>query len=136
MEVVLDANVIFSSLIKESHTRHLLLSSGWTFYVPEFVRAEIRKHIGTLAAKTSLSEEEVGVLLDALFMAASVKIVPFGEFSRYLEKATAISPDPDDIHYFALALKLDCPIWSNDKRLQSQKLVRIYTTGEITKRML
>ena len=44
-----------------------------------------------------------------------ITIIPLEEFSRYLDEAEKISPDPDDIIYFALALKLKCGLWSNDK---------------------
>ncbi|PIN85274.1 MAG: hypothetical protein COV47_03030 [Candidatus Diapherotrites archaeon CG11_big_fil_rev_8_21_14_0_20_37_9] len=41
-----------------------------------------------------------------------------------------ISPDPKDVPYFALALKLRCPIWTNDKLLKKQKKVKIISTSE------
>jgi len=48
-----------------------------------------------------------------------------------LAEAKKLSPDPDDAAYFALALKLGIPIWSNDKKLTGQKQVRIYSTEEL-----
>lgn len=38
-----------------------------------------------------------------------------------------VSPDIDDVLYLALALKLNCPVWSNDRKLKNQNAVRIYT---------
>jgi len=35
-----------------------------------------------------------------------MKSIPLNDFEEYLEKAKYISPDPDDVQYFALALKL------------------------------
>lgn len=35
--------------------------------------------------------------------------------------------------YFALALKLKCPIWSNDKKLKEQNIITIYHTHELSK---
>ncbi|MEK6928390.1 MAG: hypothetical protein AABW65_00335 [Nanoarchaeota archaeon] len=32
---------------------------------------------------------------------------------------------------FALALKLDCAIWSNDKKLNEQDKVKIYSTEDL-----
>lgn len=49
----------------------------------------------------------------------------------HLEEASKISPDSDDVVYFALALKFDCSIWSNDKRLKEQPAVKILTTEEL-----
>ena len=45
MEFIVDANIIFSALIKDSHTRHFLLLSGHTFFTSEFLFEEIGKHI-------------------------------------------------------------------------------------------
>lgn len=42
-----------------------------------------------------------------------------------------ICPDPDDSEYFALAMKLRCTIWSNDKRLKQQEKVNIINTTEL-----
>ena len=46
-------------------------------------------------------------------------------------EAKEISPDPDDVPYLALALKLGCAIWSNDKELKKQSVVKVYNTQEI-----
>ena len=35
--------------------------------------------------------------------------------------------------YFALALKLNCGIWSNDKKLKNQDKVKVYSTEDLLK---
>ncbi len=129
---MVDANIIFAALIKDSHTRHLLLSSGWTFYVPEFILAEVNKYLDTLSAKTGLTRTEVKELLARLITAANIKIVPATEFSELLPRATEVCPRPEDIQYFALALKLRCALWSNEKKLKEQNHVTVYNTQELT----
>ncbi len=39
--------------------------------------------------------------------------------------------DPGDVQFLALAMALNCPIWSNDKDLKKQKVVKVYTTQKI-----
>ena len=39
--------------------------------------------------------------------------------------------DKDDVDFIALALKLNLPIWSNDKDLKKQTLAKVYTTKEV-----
>ncbi|MEM0330548.1 MAG: PIN domain-containing protein [Archaeoglobaceae archaeon] len=39
--------------------------------------------------------------------------------------------DPNDAPFLFLAIALNCPIWSNDKDLKKQSLVKVYTTKEI-----
>lgn len=43
-----------------------------------------------------------------------------------------ICPDPDDVAYVALALKLKCFIWSNDRTLKKElKLIKVFNSEEI-----
>lgn len=70
-------------------------------------------------------------LLNEIVTLANIKTIPAKESKQFFKKAENISPDPNDFQYFALALKLDCPIWSNDKRLKEQKFVKIYSTEEL-----
>ncbi len=44
-----------------------------------------------------------------------------------------ISPDPKDIRYFALALWLGIPLWTNEKRLKGQDKVLVFTTSDFLK---
>jgi predicted nucleic acid-binding protein len=66
MELVIDANVLISALIKDSHTRHFLILSGNTFYVPEFVFEEINEHMNELKDKIGLSEYEIRDILEQI----------------------------------------------------------------------
>jgi len=47
----------------------------------------------------------------------------------------AKSPDYDDTEYLALAITLNCPLWSNDKALTQQKQVTVLSTQEIKHRL-
>ena len=60
-----------------------------------------------------------------------IKFIPFLEFEAFISKAEKICPDPKDIEYFALALKLDYAIWTNDKELKKQDFVKIISTSEL-----
>ena len=68
------------------------------------------------------------VTLDLLFDKEDIK--------EFFKEACKISPDSDDIEYFALALKLNCPIWSEDKALKKQSIVKVYSTSELIKLLL
>lgn len=63
-----------------------------------------------------------------LIVESSVKITTKDEVRSFIDLAEKISPDSDDVLYFATALKLDCGIWSNDKELKKQNHVKIYST--------
>lgn len=110
MELIIDANILFSALIKDSHTRNFLLLSEHTFYTSEFVFDEVKKHINVISEKTLLSNDEIKFLLDDIITLANIKIIPANDYESYIEKAKQICPDINDVQYFALALKLKCPI--------------------------
>ena len=57
--------------------------------------------------------------------------MPEEEFKDKLIIAKEISPDSNDVLYFSLALKLNCAIWSNDKKLKQQNKIKIYSTEDL-----
>jgi len=134
MELIVDANVLFSALIRKGHTRHFLLFSGHSFYTPEFVFEEIEAHLDEIKEKTMLSESEIREILSDIFTFGNIKVIPLHELQSYRNEARKISPDPYDVHYVALALKRRCAIWSNDKDLkEKQNTIKVYNTEEIIK---
>ena len=66
-------------------------------------------------------------------ISSEIDFIPYPELSKFIHQAEKISPDPNDIEYFALALKLKCDIWSNDKRLKNHDKVKVYSTEELVK---
>ena len=131
LELVVDANVLFSALIKDGVTRRLLINSGWRFYAPEFIFEEIRKHSNYLSNKIGTSKSSLWQMLEEFLMYADIQIIPFSEFREFYIKFRKISPDINDAHYLALAAKFSCAVWTNDKELQKQSDVRICTTNEL-----
>ncbi len=131
MDLVLDANILFAALIKESVTSNLLIKSGLKLYSPEFVFEEFRKHKQTILRKTKRSPEDFERLFN--IYENRIVLVPFEDLKGFEKRAEEISLDNEDILYFALALKLGCPIWSNDKLLQEQDTVEILPTHELIK---
>jgi len=131
MRLVVDANVLFSALIKAGATRKVLLLSKHDLYAPEFMFEEFKKHLLELQKKTLLPREELVQNLETLLQLAEIKLVPFEEFKHKKELAAKVSPDKGDIAYLALALHLQCPLWSQDKQLKKQNKVKTITTKEL-----
>ncbi|MCX6751122.1 MAG: PIN domain-containing protein [Candidatus Pacearchaeota archaeon] len=129
MELVVDANVIISSLIScTGKTCETLFSDKLKLYVPEFLLEEIYKYKEEISEKSGLSKEKIDILFSLISL--NFEIVPLFEFSNFLEKASKICPDTNDIEYFALALKLNFPLWSNDKKLKQGSL-KVLNTSEV-----
>lgn len=130
MDFVIDANILFSALIKEGLTAELLFIDSLHFYAPEFIFMEFAKHEQEILDKTERTPEEFYNLMDVL--KRRVSLMPLEELVPFLEKAEKISPDPADVAYVASALFLNIPIWSNDKILKkNQKEVAVYSTEDI-----
>ena len=131
MRLVVDANILFAALIRESTTHNIILDEHFQLCTPEFIFIEIEKYKLELLRKTSRNVEEFHNLIEGL--KKIISIVSLDELVPFLENAKQISPDPKDEAYFALALKLNCGIWSNDKKLKEQDKVKVYSTEEIVK---
>ena|SRR3989344_6998067 len=129
MDVVADANVIISALLKDSATRRLLLISDIVAYSPPYLIEELDEKSGEILSKAGIGEKSMERLKEGLLL--SVRMVPKPEFEAFLGRAREISADADDIPYFALAMKLGCPVWSNDKSMKRQSSVKVLSTTEL-----
>ena len=47
------------------------------------------------------------------------------------DEAFELAPHKKDVQYFALALKFDCPIWSDEVKFKKQSSVNVYNTSEV-----
>jgi predicted nucleic acid-binding protein len=131
MDIVVDANVIFAALIKDSFSYSLLFSDRFHLFTPEYVFTEFEEHKDEILKKTERSAEDFSRVIEIL--KRRIAIIPLEELVPYAEEAESLTPDPDDMAYFALALRLGCAIWSNDKKLKSQDKVTIYHTAELAR---
>ena len=132
MDLVVDANEIFAALIKESKTYKLIFDERLHLFSTEFFFTEFKEHSEEIREKTGKTEEELNNLLDVLIK--RIALVPMEELLPYLDEAEKISPDPDDVAYIALALKLKCAIWSQDRKLkENQSKVQVYSTEDLVK---
>ena len=130
MELVIDANEVISALISFSgKIAELIFSVKFRLFAPEYLIDEINEHKGEILQKSALSNEELDILLSLIFL--NIEFVPFSEFEKFMEEASRTCPDPDDTEYFALALKLGCPIWSEDKLLKKQDRIKVLATSEL-----
>jgi predicted nucleic acid-binding protein len=131
MRLVVDANRIFAALLRDSTTRKILVERELNFYTPQFAIEEIFEHIDELQAKTGLSKAVITQKLEELITLSEIHIISPVETKPFLKEAKEISPDPDDEEYVALALKMNCPIWSEDKELKAIKKVEVINTKEL-----
>ena len=130
MDLVVDANALFAALIKEGVSFHIFFAEEFHLCTPEYTFTEMEEHKNEILQKTKRTPEEFERLLEIL--KKRITVVPLEELVPYVYEAEKICPDPDDVAYFALALKLNCAIWTNDKNLkEKQDKVKVYHTHDL-----
>ena len=133
MELVVDANILFSALIKSGITRELMVNDEFLLYAPEYLINEFFEHIEELRKKTHADTFKLQNEVQKLIYLSRLKIIPIREINPYVKTAKIISSDPEDILYFATALRMNCALWSNDKELKNQNQVTVYSTSDLIK---
>lgn len=118
--IVVDTNLIFSALIpKSSKIREILFDLNITFYSPNYLISEVYKHKDKLIKNSKLTESEFYLYFDGI--TERINFIPtelIGIKSR--QKAYNLCKDIDlkDIPFVALAIDLDIPFWTGDKKLK------------------
>jgi len=134
MRVVVDANEFFAAIIakgkeRQSWTLDLLFSDGVELVAPFRLLAELEKNRDEIKHKSGFSLQEFEVFVSILKL--RVRFVPLEQFWDKIPEAKLHAPHLKDAEYFALALKLGCPLWSNEKAFKSQSELTIYSTAEL-----
>ena len=129
MDVIIDANILFAALIKDGKTIECLLEKNVHLFAPEFLMEEFRAHKEEILKKTKRTPEEFNEILE--IFQDIITFIPKEECSQFLSRAETISQDKDDAAYVAVALKMNIPLWSNDKKLKQQQEIKVYSTKEL-----
>lgn len=130
MKFVVDTNVLMTYFWKDSFTREILLNQDLELFSPEYAIEEINRNMDEILRKAKISHDEFKNLKRDLAM--GVEFIPEKEYSEFLWKVSDIS-NKEDVDFVALALKLNLPIWSNDKGFKKQNKVEVYSTEEMAR---
>lgn len=127
MKVVVDANIIISALLRDSTIRRLLFDMRIEPVTCDFLIGEIHDHLDELKEKKRDGnfEETLQILL------SYVQVIPNESYLPFIESAKRMSPDIDDVPYVALAMMLDCVLWTQDKALLNNSLIKTISTKEL-----
>lgn len=128
---VVDTNIVFSAMLNtSSRISRILLSpvTGFTFYSTNFLRHEIARHQAKIKKITGLSSEEL-IELESLVLQRITFIDQDLILEEWMLLAESILADIDidDAPFLALALQLDCYIWTGDKKLRDGLRLKGYT---------
>jgi predicted nucleic acid-binding protein len=93
MNIILDSNLFFSALIKDSITRKIILEYEGLFLFPSYIFIEIQNHKKELLEKSGMFEYEFTRLIRLLLL--KIVIVPHEVLVPFKEKAVEIVKDID-----------------------------------------
>lgn len=121
MKIVVDTNIIFSTLLNSnSNIGDLLFNSGeiFDFYSCSYMRSEIQKHWERLKKISKLSEEQLQIsysLVLSKLKFINEEIIPVETWLASEQLTKRI--DIDDIDFVALTKFLRATLWTGDKAL-------------------
>ncbi len=130
MRLVVDTNILISffrdnpvkSIISNSHKLSLEL------YSPEHRWKELLKISPLISKYSKLPLEQVNLVFEKL--KNLVEIIP-DESSKEFKKEAEQLTHEKNVPIFALALKLNCPIWSNEPSFKQQFKVPVFPTRDM-----
>ena len=131
MGLTVDANVLFSALLKKGETRRIMFREEITLFAPSFLKTEYDKYRNYLRKKFVGNDKEFNIIQDKLL--SLITFVGEANLKPYIPAAASLIKDENGWLYLACALKENTAIWSNDKEFKKQSRVEIKTTEELIK---
>jgi len=134
MNVVVDSNILFSALIRDSKTREILLESDNEFFFPSYVFYETEKHKKELLAKSCMDEKEFLKLFEIIL--SKISIINEKELQKHKNESIILTKniDVNDSLFVASCLAISKSIlWSDDKKLKNVKKIKVLNTSEIVR---
>ena len=108
-----------------------------SFVTTAFNLQEVRHMIPKLAAEYRLDENGLQEALEKLIR-TKVRVLASSDYSSGWKQAREVMGEIDekDTDLLALALSLDCPVWTRDSDFREPSIARItkaYSTGDLIK---
>ncbi|WP_297535293.1 PIN domain-containing protein [Thermococcus sp.] len=129
--LVVNTNVLFSFFGKSTTTRELIFLLSGRLISPEFAVSESGGTQEEVLRKAKIDERAFQRALEIL--REHVIFVPEDFYSEFIPLALEICPNKDDADFVALSLKVNAPLWSNDRRLKDIKEIEVMNTEEVLK---
>lgn len=131
MRLVVDSNILFAALIRDSVVRHLFQHLDAELFMLSMNLEEIREHKSGLLVKSRFAEGAFTLLLGML--ASKCRVLDDSILLHKMSEAEKIMDqiDPDDTPFIAAALALNASIWSDDTHFKKQKKIPVFTTKEL-----
>lgn len=122
MKIIVDTNIIFSSLLtKDNDSKYFLTSTDHEIYSCHYLFIEIFKHKDKIIKISKLSEDDILLQMDKVFSRINFvqdSIIPISFYTQAFKICKNI--DENDTPFIALSLFLDGYFLTGDKNIYSQ----------------
>ena len=116
MDIVLDANVLFRTLISSGSILDIIFHQSLHIYAPQQLKVEFLAHQQEIIKKSHLPRETVLFLTEELFK--KIIFVNRTDYEIYLPKAkNLLKGHNKDEDFIALCIAKKCKLWTYEKRL-------------------
>lgn len=141
MNLVVDANLVFSCIVRsDGNIGEILLRSSdrFAFFAPDVLVQELERHHTKLRKMARMSDVELRSVLAAILRNITIIREPLLSKAN-LRKAEKLLTNVDlfDVPYLALALDLDCPLWTGDLKLihglRMRRFDQVVSTADLAK---
>ncbi|HMA82948.1 MAG TPA: PIN domain-containing protein [Candidatus Thermoplasmatota archaeon] len=133
MEVVIDSNVLFRTLISGGDIIDLVFDKNLTLYAPKMLWIEFLNNKKEILSKSKLSNSDFSILTKLLLK--RIKLVERQKYQEHLTKAKELLEEHEkDADFIALCLYKNCKLWTYESRLF--KIGFGISTKEISKKLL
>ena len=130
MQLVVDTNILIS-FFRPNPVREFISKSGFfnlQLFSSEYVIEELKKNKSDVLKYSGLNSKQFNEQLDELL--SFIKLFPESSCKEFESQAKQLIHDKD-VPVFALALKLNCAIWSNEPRFKEQSEIKILSNREM-----
>lgn len=132
MILIVDSNIIFAALLKDSMTRELLIDSPITLLAPETTLNEIQKYESEIIKRAGYTKDEFEILF--ALITGNIELVEKEKYAHKLKEADELicHIDKGDVPFLALALTTpNDGIWTENVKHFKQDKVKVWTTKEL-----
>lgn len=126
--LVIDANPVVSALLGGT-AREVIFSGRFVFYSTQHTMFEVATHLPVMARRLGLQE----IHLFHEFQLLPIIACQPDQYDSYLAEATRPvgNRDPNDVPILALTLRMQCPLWTEDRDFDGIPAISIRRTADL-----
>ncbi len=133
MKLVVDSNILFAALIRDSTARKIISHLEGEFFVISTNYEELEEHEDELIKKAKMDRLNFEVLTGKIIK--KCMFIEDSKLVKYWQEARDIMDkiDPNDTPFIATALATGADIWSDDPHFTKQKKIKVWKTADLAK---